>query len=89
MKEKKSDLLVSSPKEWYRHINNIIGNKKNSVNFTNIPELANKSSEEQVTIVNNHFAKICTKYPPLNKNMKIEESPNENKLCRISELETL
>ena len=70
-KRKKSNLLSSSSKEWYRHINNIIGNKKNGVNSTNIPELANKSPDEQVTIVNDHFANICRKYPSLEKEAKI------------------
>ena len=69
-KRKRDDLSLSSPKEWYKHINTIIGNKKNSINLTNIPELADKSTEEQVTIVNTHFANICKKYPPLNKKLK-------------------
>ena len=85
--KKRSKLLVSSSKEWFRHVNNIIGNKKNNVNLTNIPELANKTTEEQVKIVNNHFANICRRYPSLNRK-KIDEPPNEKKLSMISELQT-
>ena len=32
-KRKKNNLLSSSSKEWYRHINNIIGNKKSNINL--------------------------------------------------------
>ena len=85
--KKRSKLLVSSSKEWYRHVSNIIGNKKNNVNLTNIPELANKTTEEQVKIVNNHFANICRRYPSLNMK-KIDEPSNEKKLSMISELQT-
>ena len=88
-KRKKSNLFSYSSKEWYRHINNILGNKKNSINFTNIPELANKPSDEQVTIVNTHFANICRKYPPLKKETKMEKQPNDKELCGITELATL
>ena len=87
-KKRKSELLDSGPKEWYRHISNILGNKKNNINLTNIPELPNKSIEDQVKIINTHFANICKKYPALDKNIKIDEPPNEKKLRRISELET-
>ena len=86
--KKRSKLLVSSSKEWYRHVSNIIGNKKNNINLTNIPELANKTTEEQVKIVNNHFANICRRYPSLNRNMKIDEPSNEKKLSMITELQT-
>ena len=88
-KRKNSNLLGSSSKKWYRHINNIIGNKKNSVNFTNIPELANKTSDEQVAIVNTYFANICRKYPPLKKEEKMEKQPNDKELCGITEQATL
>ena len=71
-KKKRSNILSLSSKEWYRHINNIIGSKKNSLNLTNIPELANKTPEEQVAIVNAYFANICKKYPPLKKKVKME-----------------
>ena len=73
-KEKRENLLSSSSKEWYRHINNIIGNKNNSINLTNIPELTNKTPEEQVAIVNAHFSNICQKYPALKQGKKLENS---------------
>ena len=79
----------SNPKEWYKHINKIIGNKKHSLNFTNIPEVAYKAIGEQIKIVNKHFANICNKYPPLNKNVSLNDTEvNEKSLKTISEFET-
>ena len=79
----------SNPKEWYKHINKIIGNKKHSLNFTNIPEVAYKAIDEQIKIVNKHFANICNKYPPLNKNVSLNDTEvNEKSLKTISEFET-
>ena len=76
--EKNAHLFhMSNPREWYRYINKIIGNKKHNLNFTNIPELAYKTVEEQIEIVNTHFANICKKYPPLDKNIRLMPTTNE------------
>ena len=85
---KTNNFMSSNPKEWYRHINNMIGNKNNNINLTNIPDLAGKPIEEQVNIVNAHFANICRKYHILNKCIKIEELPHERKIQEITELHT-
>ena len=87
-KKKKESILSSNSKEWYRHINNIIGNKKNSMNLTNIPELTDKTTEEQVSIVNAHFSNICQKYPPFENKTKLEKQPNDKDLVGFTELET-
>ena len=59
---KKAHLFhMSNPREWYRHINKIMGNKNKKLNFTNIPELAFKAIDDQIKIVNEHFANICKK----------------------------
>ena len=87
-KTKVENILGSSPKEWYSHINKILGRKTNNINLSNIPELANKPVEEQVKIINAHFAEICKKYPPLNKNLKVNEGQNERELEEITELAT-
>ena len=80
---------MSNPREWYKHINKIIGNKKHNLNFTNIPEVAYKTIAEQIKIVNKHFANICNMYPPLNKNINLNDSEHcEESLKSISEFET-
>ena len=84
----KSNFLSSSTKEWFKHVNKIIGNKNNNINLSNIPDLADKPILEQVRLVNAHFANICKKYPPLNKNIIIEECENERMICEITELAT-
>ena len=61
---KKAHLFhMSNPREWYRHINKIMGNKNKKLNFTNIPELAFETIDDQIRIVNDHFANICKKIP--------------------------
>ena len=63
---KKAHLFhMSNPREWFRHINKIMGHRNKKINFTNIPELAFKPIDDQIKIVNEHFANICKKYPPL------------------------
>ena len=79
---------ASNPREWYRHINKIMGNKNKNLNFANIPELASKAIDVQIKIVNDHFAKICKLYPPLNSNVSLNKSPNEKNLPIKSEFET-
>ena len=54
-----------NPRDWYKHVNKIIGNKKHSLNLTNIPELSCKTVNEQVAIINNHFGNICKKISTL------------------------
>merc|ERR1739842_45057 len=72
---------MSNPREWYNHINKIIGNKKPKLNFTNIPELAYKAIGEQVEIINMHFSNICNKYPPLNNyKIKLVDTRNDKNL---------
>ena len=79
---------MSNSREWYKHINKIIGNKKNKLNLVNIPDLINKPVNEQIDIVNNHFAKICTNYPPLEKNFKLMETKGEEGVSYVTELWT-
>ena len=58
--EKKAHLFRAlNPRDWYRHIYKIIGNKKYNLNIINIPDLTNKTVEEQTKIVNDHFSNIC------------------------------
>ena len=56
---------MTNPREWFKHINKIIGNKTNKNPFINIPDLAFKPISEQIKIVNTHFATTCKKYPSL------------------------
>ena len=87
--ENKAHLFhMSNPREWYSHINKIIGNKNRKLNFTNIPELAYKTVEEQIKIVNTFFANICNKYPPLDKNIKLRPTLNETAISYVTELWT-
>ena len=79
---------MSNPREWYKHINKIIGNKRNNLIFTNIQEVAYKPISEQIKIVNNHFANICNMYPPLDENLVIDETTSEYILTSISEFST-
>ena len=65
-----------------------MGNKNKKLNFTNIPDLAFKPIDDQIKIINDHFANICRKYPPLNKNIVLNCPPNEKKLPIKSEFET-
>ena len=86
--EKKAHLFhTSNPREWYKHINKIFGNKKYNLNLINIPEIANKTVNEQIKIVNDHFANICKKYPPL-KNFQLREINNEVGFEYVTELWT-
>ena len=74
--EKKAHLFhTSNPREWYKHINKIIGNKRFDLNLINIPEVANKPVNEQIRNINDHFSKRCKKYPPL-KEFKLRETNN-------------
>ena len=87
--DKKAHLFhMSNPREWYKHINKIIGNKKHRLNLTNIPELADKTVDEQVSIINNHFGNICKKYPPLDRNFKLRETGHEVSLKNVTEVDT-
>ena len=68
-----------NPRDWYKHVNKIIGNKKHSLNLTNIPELSCKTVDEQVAIINNHFGNICKKYPPCDlKSLLIDTKHEES-----------
>ena len=86
----KADLFKkSNSKDWYRHINNLINNgEKKNINFMNIPELAYKPAKEKAVIVNNHFSKICNKYPAIDKNLFVPVEPNETCISTIDEFET-
>ena len=79
----------SNSRDWYRHVNNIIRNgEKNTINLVNIPELAYKSPEETSKIINNNFADICKKYPPLEKGFSVTKNPSDSDVKLISEHET-
>ena len=69
-------------------MNKLIGNKKNKLNFINITDIASKPIIEQIKIVNSHFAKICTKYPPLDKKVKLIKTEGEEGLSYVTEFWT-
>ena len=72
-----------------RHVKNIIRNgEKDTINLSNIPELAYKSPEETTKVINSHFASICRQYPRLKKGMTVPNDPHEKKIKYISELQT-
>ena len=49
----------SNSKEWYRHLTRIINNgKRSDILLTTLPELVSKTADENIDIINNHFAKI-------------------------------
>ena len=77
-----------NPRDWYKHVNKIIGNKKHSLNLTNIPELSCKTVDEQVAIINNHFGNICKKYPPLDTKSMLRETEHEESLKYVTEVDT-
>ena len=89
-KQSKGDIFKSSNvKEWYSLVNSLINNgQKRAINLTNVPELAYKPTEEAIETINQHFAKICNKYPPIGDNYKKLINPDEKKFEMISELET-
>ena len=61
---------------------------KKDLVLNNIPELANKSAEDIVNIVNNHFGVICQTYPPVDKNVANKDSLSDLDLKLISERDT-
>ena len=62
--------------------------EKKDLVLNNIPELANKSAEDIVNIVNNHFGVICQTYPPVDKNVANKDSLSGPDLILISEFNT-
>ena len=88
-KSKANQFSSSNAKEWYRHISRIINNgTRKEIILNNIPEIVDKSCDEIIEIINNHFGKICLSYPPMDSNRVISEIPNEQKITPISEIET-
>ena len=88
---KKAHLFhMSNSKEWYKHVSHIIGNKKRNLTLINIPEVAYKPIGEQISIINEHFAKICKLYPPLAKDQINLSEINNNKdpIKVLSEFDT-
>ena len=86
--KKKAHLFHTlNPREWYKHIYKIIGNKKQNLNIINIPDLENKTIDEQTKIVNDHFSNICKKYPPL-KNFQISTNEVEAEIECVTEMWT-
>ena len=88
-KSQTDKVLKNDPKEWHRHISNIINNGKRNNNILNsIPELSQKPLEEMISIINDHFGKICQSYPPVEPNIVIHENPSDPDFELISEFET-
>ena len=86
-KEKVGRFDKQNPKDWYRQVNKIINNgKPKGLNVLNIPELADRNSTEIANIINNHFAQICKKYPPLDNNISSSENESKEKLEMVSEM---
>ena len=85
-KEKVGLFDKQNPKDWYRQVNKIINNgKPKGLNVLNIPELAGRNNAEIANIINNHFAQICKKYPPLDNNICSSENESKEELEMISE----
>ena len=79
----------TDPKEWYRHINNIINNGNFAqLNLNNIPELSQKKPCEQKDIINEYFANICKKYPPLEIETIPNIEPDDSVIIETTEFET-
>ena len=87
-KDRAHYFFMSNPRDWYKHVNKIIGNKNLGNNFTNIPELGYKPIGEQIYIINNYFQEICNKHPPLVSKLEIVIPDNEKGLKFINELDT-
>ena len=87
---RKAEMFTSSSsREWYQHITRIINNgKKSNLILHSIPDLAQKSMDEVVIIVNNHFAAICQTFPPYNDDTVTHDASNDPKLELISEHHT-
>ena len=79
---------MTNPREWFKHISKIIGNKNNTNTFINIPELAFKPVSEQIEIINNHFATTCKKYSPLNYYSETLFPHSDKTLSTINEIDT-
>ena len=77
-----------NPKEWYRHINNIIGKGNSQINLTNIAELAQKTPAEQTAIINEYFANICRKYPKLQFDSIPDKLADISHIAEVTELDT-
>ena len=81
--------LKPNAKEWYQHIAKITkSNKRSNLVLNNIPELAHKSAEEIVNLVNNHFGTVCQTYPPVDLNIATNVNQFDPDLNLISEFET-
>ena len=88
-KAKAENFTSSNAKEWYRHISKIINNgKRKDIIFNNVPELVDKTIDEIIDIVNNHFAKICQTYPAFENSNLINVDPEELDIKPITELLT-
>ena len=79
---------MTNPREWFKHISKIIGNRNNTNTFINIPELAFKPVSEQIEIINNHFATTCKKYSPLNYYSETLFPHIDKTLSTINEIDT-
>ena len=79
----------SNPKDWYFFVNKLVNNNaRNTLNVSNIVDLANKSNEEISNSINAHFADICRKYPPLDTNLTVNESIDDKNIEFTTELDT-
>ena len=79
---------MSNPREWYKHVNKIIGCKNAKNNFVNIPDLAYKSIDDQIEVINKHFANICSKFPPINDKVELVTLDDEKNLRFVDVLFT-
>ena len=80
--------LRPNAKEWYQHIAKITNSKRKNLVLNDIPELAHKSADEIVNIINNHFGTICQTYPPLDLNVANTVNHSGPELSLISEFDT-
>ena len=58
------------------------------MNLINIPEVAYKPINEQIMIINSNFANVCRRYPPINKELFLNETSCDDFITTFSEFDT-
>ena len=58
------------------------------LNVSNIINLSDKSNLEITQTINNHFANICRKFPPLDANLIVNENSYDVNIEMTTEIET-
>ena len=88
-KEKIKPFQNSNPKDWYYFVNKIINNDaRDLLNVSNISNLSDKTNLEITQTINDHFANICRKFPPLDANQIVNENTYDADIEMTTEIET-